>query len=132
MNCDSPFYLIIVHIQVYNPENLFITKNFSTPKCFKTTQALTEFLSKLKKINNWNDRVKFTKELINTCTWSEELNNRKKIRQIKFVYMDYKPSRPGFLGPFKTDIYHNPKKIIGLIKAIAKLKSKCLDSFVHL
>jgi hypothetical protein len=132
MNCDSPYFLLFIHIQIYNNDNIMKTKKFSTKKCFNTKEQLSLFLTSLKEINNWSDRIKFTKKLINTCSWSEELNNSKKIRKIKFVYMDYNPTRAGFWGPFRTDIFHNPKKIIGLIRAIAKLKSKSLDSFVHL
>lgn len=132
MNRESPFFFVFIHIEIYNSDNILKTKKFSKKICLKTTKKLSLFLKNLKEINNWEDRIKFTKKLINTCTWAEELNNSKKIRQIKFVYMDYKDSRPGFWGPFRTDIFHNPKKIIGLIRAIAKLKSKSLDSFVHL
>jgi len=117
---------------MYNKENLLKTKKFSTKKCLNTKKAMDEFFINLKKIHNWTDRVKFTKELIVSCPWSEELNKSKKIRKIKFIYMDYNKKRPGFLGPFNSDTFHNPKKIIGLMRAVTKLKSKCFDSFVYL
>lgn len=115
-------YSIIINVELYNQKNLLKPKILVTETKGLNVMQLKVFNCKLNNINTWCDRVNFLRQYVDGKEHMKIPNDEKKIQKIKFIYMNYEESRKGKWGPFAEKSFCNPKKIIGIIKSIVKIK----------
>ena len=112
---------VIINIKLYNPKNYFKPKLFVAKIDGINSDFLVKgFKTKINKIKNWKERVKFIKLLVTDKNWIKLPKDHGKISEIKFIFMKY--DKLWNWGPYDEIKFSNPKKIIGTMKAIVQLK----------